>query len=340
LRIGCLYWARDDGWSRPLVRVINALGHTAVPFSPHDEIDLSLDAIFIIGPFGPVYPIVSQLKGKTLPHRPKLVLWQTEQFPSPKLPEAWRLNLGWLRSKLERSVNGTMNSAAGQSRLHPVFEKGLRYRYYGDIHWLRKQNLLDVFVVESEWWCQYLRVRGFTPLVENFGYQVECGEDLHHQRDIPVLWLGKMGTPRRARLISEIQTRLAEREIKMLMIDGIENPYLFGDERTKLLNRTRVMLNILREDWDDNSSRFFLAAPNKALIVSEPLLPHTPFIPGVHLVEASIENIPRVIEYYINHDAERDAVTARAFDLVVNRLTLEKAVVNILDALSGKPRPA
>jgi hypothetical protein len=65
------------------------------------------------------------------------------------------------------------------------------------------------------------------------------------------------------------------------------------EERRILLNRTKIALNISRQPWEDSSLRYFVVAPNRAMIVTEPTLPHTPFTPGVHLVEAPIEQIGR-----------------------------------------------
>jgi hypothetical protein len=138
------------------------------------------------------------------------------------------------------------------------------------------------------------------------------------------LWLGKTGSTRRARLLKQIRSELKERGVDMMVIDGVENPYVFGEQRTVLLNRTKIMLNVLREKWDDNSMRFILAAPCRTLIVTEPTLRHSPFLPGVHLVEAPLPQLADMICHYLTHEEERLQITDRAYQLVTQESGLDK----------------
>jgi hypothetical protein len=163
------------------------------------------------------------------------------------------------------------------------------------------------------------------------GSPPDWGGDLGLERDIPILWIGKIATSRRHRLLKRIRAELKERGLEILVVDGIENSYVFGEKRTILLNRTKIVLNLLREKWDDNSMRYFLAAPNRALIITEPTLPHTPFLAGMHLVEAPIDQIADSICYYLSHEEERRRIVDQAHQLVTTDLTLRKAVGQILD---------
>jgi hypothetical protein len=155
-------------------------------------------------------------------------------------------------------------------------------------------------------------------------------DNLELDRDIPVLWLGKIVSKRRRRLLDTVRQGLHTRGIDMHVVDGVENPYVFGRERNILLNRTVITLNLLREEYDDNSLRYFLAAPNRALIVSEPTLPHTPFMPNVHLVEAPAERIPDTIAYYLANEQARMKIVEAAYQLTTQCLTMENAVDQIL----------
>jgi hypothetical protein len=117
----------------------------------------------------------------------------------------------------------------------------------------------------------------------------------------------------------------------MMVVDGVEHPYVFGEDRIILLNRTKIVLNLLRTPWDDNSMRYCLAAPNRALVVTEPTLPHTDFTPGVHLVEAPAEQITDTICYYLAHEEERCQIVDRAYQLVTTELTMAKSAAQILE---------
>jgi len=191
-----------------------------------------------------------------------------------------------------------------------------------------------VLAITSRWTADFLRARGFDPIVAYLGSHPDWGADLKLERDIPVLWLGKIAADRRRHLLKRIRAELRSRGVEILMIDGVENPYVFGEERTALLNRTKIVLNLLRERWDDNSLRYYLAAPNRALIVTEPTLPHTPFLHGVHLIEAPIEQMADTICYYLSHDEDRRRIVDQAYQLVTTELTMKRAVGRIIEQVA------
>jgi hypothetical protein len=74
---------------------------------------------------------------------------------------------------------------------------------------------------------------------------------------------------------------------------------------------------LLREKWDDNSLRFGLATHNKALIMTEPMVDHTPhLIAGRHLVVAAPERMAETIAHYLAHEEERRLIVDAAYELV------------------------
>jgi hypothetical protein len=285
-----------------------------------------VEVIFACGPFGSLAPLGKQLSALPKSERPVLVHILTEQLANPNLPEWLRYGGGWLRSRLERwafyqQPDGTW---ALRSWLIPFVTKFHRFRYYGDLYWLQKAGVLSVLAISSRWTADFLQKRGFDPII--LPPSVMEGEYLELERDIPVLWLGKAGSSRRSRHLKQIRADLKARGIDILMVDGVEHPYVFGKERTILLNRTKIILNILREEWDDNSMRYVLAAPCRTLIVTEPTLPHSFFKPGVHLVEADISEIADTISYYLEHDEEREKIVEAAHSLVTNQSGLDKMI--------------
>ena len=112
------------------------------------------------------------------------------------------------------------------------------------------------------------------------------------ERDLDVLWIGKRRTRRRSATLDRSAPVSAARGATMHVVDGIEQPFVFGRARTVLLNRATITLNIL-PTWYDGalSYRFPLAAANRSLVVSEVALPHAPHLrPNVHYVEAAPAN--------------------------------------------------
>ena len=101
-------------------------------------------------------------------------------------------------------------------------------------YWLLVPNGLPIF----------LRPRGYTHLVGYYNFSSEWGADLSLERDILVLWLGNKGTDRRRKYLQQVRAELKKRGIEIVVIDGIEIPYVFGEERTILLNLTQITVNI------------------------------------------------------------------------------------------------
>jgi len=77
-----------------------------------------------------------------------------------------------------------------------------------------------------------------------YNFASEWGADLILERDIPVLWLGKISTDRRRKYLQQVRAELKKRGIEDVVIYGTENPYVFGEERRILLNLTQITVNI------------------------------------------------------------------------------------------------
>jgi hypothetical protein len=337
--IGIFFWKEDDGLGQEIVNTLRGMGCSASSFYYEDLPDLSrIDILLVYGPWGSLAPTAHYLEQMDPQIRPGVVLWQSEQFPNPNLPLwLWR-SVGLARSYLESFVFHKESSGGLTPRQHWnwLISKLHRYRYYGDAYRYSRRGFLDVIAVWSQWTAALLREQGIPAITAYMGYSPGCGRDLNLVRDIPVLWLGKRGSSRRSRLLDQIRAQLSEKGIDMLVVDGVEQPYVFGEERTRLLNRSKIVLNLLRKPWDNNSMRFFLASANKATVVSEPVLAHIPFLPEKHFVERPIREIPETIEYYLAHEAERKVIADQAYRLGVEQLTMRASLEKILSAIHHK----
>jgi hypothetical protein len=262
------------------------------------------------------------------------LLWQGEQFPDPRLPQFVWWSVGLARSYLESLDYTLASSRVGPLRNLLTWLTGRfhRFRYFGDIWRYQRQGLIDVLAVWSPSVGHELRGRGLAPIVVGMGYYPDCGRDLGLTRDIDVVFLGKPGSGRRRRLVEWMRAELARRGIQLLVIDGLSHPYVFGEERTQLLNRTKIVLNLLRQTWDDNSMRYFLAAANGALVVSEPTLRHSDFTAGVHLVEAPLDRLADTVQAYLEDEPGRELIVERARKLAVETLNMQATVRRLLEA--------
>lgn len=330
--VSVLFWQSSDGFGSLIADQIATLGFNVENFLFDAPLPENTDLVFAYAPFNSLYPVAKRLSSLKGLQKPNLVLWMTEPLPNPAQGEwMWRV-FGEFRSLMER-WSYDLSSKPLRTLLNWVNRKAYRYRYYGDLHWLQRQGLLLTLAVTSSWNCNLLTEKGFNPVVAYVGSHIhrQWGMDLGLKRDIPVLWIGKVATARRKQILKRLRLELSQRGVEMMVVDGVEHPYVFGEERTILFNRAKVTLNVLRHPWDDNSMRYFLAAPNRTLIITELTLPHTPFIPNVHLVQSSIAEMADTVCYYLEHEDERREIVDQAYELASTKLTLENSLRTILE---------
>jgi hypothetical protein len=135
-------------------------------------------------------------------------------------------------------------------------------------------------------------------------------------------------------LLDQVRGKLRKRGVDIHVVDNREQPFVFGEDRTRLLNRAKITLNLTRTWYDDNYSRFALAAPNRSLIVSEPLLPHCPqYEAGVHYVSAPIDQLANTIVSYLENEAKRQRIVENAYQFVTTELTFHNSIKTIMDAV-------
>jgi hypothetical protein len=344
LRIGVSIPTHDRNvqMARGVARSVASLGHTPVAFADDELLPTGLNLVITIGPLSSLVPLANQLIACSPAQRPPWALIHTEPLPNPNLPEWYRRGFGLLRSRAERAIY--VQVAPGLWRPSPSLRRLLsrahRYRYYGDLFWLRQQGVLSVLAVWSRVIADFLRARGFDPIVLTGGYQLDWGRDLGLERDIPVLWLGKPVSGRRVKLLSRLRQELHARGVPMMVVDGVEHPFVLGEERTALLNRTRIMVNFVRQKYDDNSMRYPLAAYNRVLLVSEPTLRHTFFEPGVHLVESPVDRMADTICYYLQHDDERQRIVDNAYQFVAANAQPGPAIAQVIARALGRQASA
>jgi len=332
LSVGVVHWFDEDHAATQFGQVVDYLGGQSKGFMFNSKMPDSLDMVIARGPFGSLVPIANQILALPVPQRPAFILMMSEQLPNPKIPEWIRYWGGILRTRIERIAYSKPESDKWQAspKFKWITSKAHRFRYYGDLWWLRRQGILSVLSISSKWTGEFLRVRGFDPLVLPIGHLPDKYDNLELERNVPVLWLGKIGSPRRGRILKDIRKELRTKGVEMLVIDGVENPYVFGDKCSELLSRTKIALNLLRSDWDDNSMRYLIAAPRRALIVGEITLPHTDFMPGVHRIEAPVGKLAETILYYLDHEEERRRIADQAYQLVTSYSPIDR-VLHILE---------
>ena len=190
------------------------------------------------------------------------------------------------------------------------------YSNYFAIRRLHRQGVLDLVVTSTRGRADFLKEKGIEAEYIPMGWRPDHGRDLGLKRDIDVLFLGEYRMLRRWWAVQKL--RLAG--IDVMMCGQWGNPKYFYENRVKLINRSKIFLNIPRFAGEFAGLRFIIGLVNKALIVSEPLYNSYPFVAGEHYVSATRREMPDVIRYYLSHEDEREEIAERGRQLVLKRL--------------------
>lgn len=325
-----------NGIAEAIYAELAKLGHRPEFFPLSSRAPDGVDVIFFFGPFGKFLHIPEQYSGPKLRQRPLFVFWNTEGLPDPRYP--WMLThtfsaaRSWL-GRFSHALRPGLRYLASKPPLLTLEPRLLRFRYLGDYLYAQRRGWVDVFADISAVYAGYLRQRGLPAIVAPFGSFPEWYADLDLKRDIDVLWMGKRATKRRSLALDQLRKQLHARGVTLYVADNVENPFVFGEDRTRLLNRSKITLNLLRTWYDENSLRICMAAPNRSLVVSEPLLPHVPqYQPGVHYVSAPFARLADTIVYYLEHDEELQRIVDNAYQLTTTTLTFANSMQTIMEA--------
>ena len=333
LRTAIVEWAPGDELVGLIAGELTRLGHSVTKLPPAAPLPSDLEMLWVFGPFGTIAPLMAQLNAQPSNRRPTFVWWLTEQLWHPALPHWLARGAAELRSGAERLMQRSGTSRY-PTRRHWLAWRALRFRYYGDLLWLRRHGLLSVLAVPSQWLGQFLRSRGFEVTTAVVGSHPSFAAPPSPQRDIPVLWLGTPGSGRRRRCLERVTGELARRGIAVTQVDGIQHPPVYGAARAQLLSRSLIVLNLMRRPRDCNLLRFILAAPNRALMISEPMLPHYPIHSGIHFVETPLDRMPDAVCRYLDDEPARSRITEQAYRLVTTDLTMARSIERILQQVA------
>jgi len=314
---------------------VEELGFKHSFFRFDEKIPNGTDIILVQGPYGTLFPLVEQLVEMPADVRPVLAYWFGEslQFlrPDPITRGAAFLASDLTPLSFTKLLRLPPKRASAFTRPRP----GHRLRFLGDIRWLHRQRLLDVLALSSTVYADYLLKLGIDSIVVQRGYYPGYGRWLNLERDIALLWMGKPRTKRRQGLIDWLRQQVESSGHVMHVYDGIKRDFIFGEQRTALLNRSLFVLNLNSYgSTDELSIRYYIAAANGAVILREPNDNHYPFIPGEHLVECHPHEMPEQIRYYIDHPEERQRIADNMFRLISSELTLSRSIQTILEKAS------
>jgi|GEM_PF-5529565 len=327
-----LLFAKEYGWEAtevstvlakiPTLEVVEILREKKSFDSLRPE---QFDLILTYGPhIGSMMPLLKWLKQSEPTKLPRLIWWLNENIPEI---EVWKQTkfIGQLRMFFDQYIE---DQTLGKSNW---FDKlGHRYRILAELFWLQQQNIPLLVATTSKRRSELLSQLKFNSIHVPMGWgpSNELGFDLNLERNIPVVWVGSF--PKiRSRRVKIIKPLLKELEKRNIQVE-LYTKNLTGQHRTEVLNRAKILLNLLRHPLDYTGHRLILGAANKALLVSEIMVDPMPFESEKHMIQVPVEQLAEKIAYYLKHEEERKKIVDAAYDLVMNELTMENAVKQVL----------
>lgn len=324
-RIGIMRWPIGQGITNAIMQDLSGLGHEVHGFTFDAHIPTNIDLLFLHGPYAPFLPLLEKINQRS--RRPKVIFWHTEGLPD--------LNLPWTAMRSGATLRSSISRWGGDRLPKTVHNRATRFRVLGDLIYAYRKGWIDLLADVSAVYAQRFNQHGLPTLFAPFGSHPAWHQDMHLERDIDVLWMGKWGSQRRKNILQRLRQELQANGVNIYMADNVEKPFIYGVERTRFLNRAKITLNLLRTWYDENSLRFCLAAPNRSLCMSEPLLNHVPhYQVGKHYISAPIDQLTDTILYYLKNEDERQAITTQAHALLTQELTMQKSISRILVSLT------
>lgn len=279
---------------------------------------------------GSLLPTAQRLESYPRDKRPFFYWWFTEAMVNPKIP----IQFVRVASKLHAKCNLCIAQFPAARRklwakcLDRLFlKRHFRLRAMGEMYEFHSRGLLGGLASTAPSKADYFRRHGFKPIVAPIGYHPTFhGRDLGLDRDTDVGFLGRIHTKRRRRLLEQVKKDLEIRDIKI----SFPSEELDGEDRTRFLNRTKIILNISQQPYDFAGLRFMFCAANKALLVSEPVLDQEPFVPGRHMIAVSVDRLAETIEFYLSGEEQRQEIVEQAHRLISEEFTIHQMIGRIL----------
>jgi hypothetical protein len=282
----------------------------------------------------------------------KRVLWQLEPLPPPVEGLPKRILQADLSSLRDPSRFGSLLYRVGRSALARAFALSLRsttqvdtsksdvrrllsypLKQVRDVVQLWQNGLLDHIVVSVPSRKALLAQHGIPSKVVPVGYLPELGSFLPGlERDVDVLFLGRISA-RRRHLLNGIQSHLQRNRRVMRVVDS----GCFGEERTLLLNRSKIILNLQKYPWEFPVIRLLMAMGCKTLVVSERATDPGPFVHGRHVIVRDAPELGEALIRYLEKDAERSRIVDEAHSFVTEHFTLASLLSDALTPILRAP---
>jgi len=330
-------------YAKAVLEALSGKGVSCHVLADGDEAVLGFDNVLLLGIFPRIVETGALLRTNRDPRR-KVVGWAVE----PLLPAD-------LAGVLRRLGMAMTSARLGYPASVPAFRRLFRLpyhliarfalgRYSGQIAaneaqfvfdqtaWVERgfaEGWLTRLLVSTNQKKSAMRASGHDALFAPVGHNAaEYGHDLGGPRDLDVLFLGRaVGRWRRGvlrRIVSDLRRRGASVDIRTT---GVR-----GDDRTELLNRTRVILHLHKYPWDTPWMRWYLASANGAVVCSQPLASPQPLRPGIDYLSAEPASLGEEIVRLLDDEPARLAMLDSCRRRMAEEMSMEMTVDRVLEA--------
>jgi hypothetical protein len=282
-----------------------------------DEFDTSDRIIFIGG--NALWHERALERIRHLPDRdhPGVIVWHSEPLPFPR---AAGLRLAPL----------TMREI-GKIVLH---DRRVSDPYSNTRHLRRidREGIVDLLTVATKSYQAFLAEQGIAAEHIPVGYHPVHGHRLNLERDIDILFIGDLRVRRRQKIFR----RLEQQGLLVHAVGSYSDPRYWGESRTELLNRAKILLNLPRHSGLLADLRLILGMATGALVISEPVYLPDPYEPGRHYVEAAIDDIANTARHYLADEEARRRIADVAHAFITEELTMKRSFTHLLDLAAGR----
>jgi len=338
---------------------LSEVGVPAVAVKDGDPQAFDQQVLLLVGS-GRAFPEFAKLARWRSRSRPRIVLWHQQPLPPPVLTKradelGQRLISGQWEDLLGRWASGLSRLIPAQGRVRMVLQRLLALPVkrefervggaeYGNVGWddlctiFEEATWLAEAFNEAEPWIDvvacstptrvaFLRQCGIAARFVPLGFHCAWGELGTSERDIDVLFVGTCHSPSRRSLVPEVLRQLSDWGYSTREA----NVFPCGLQRTQLLQRARVVLNVLRFPWEFPGPRLFASAACGALCVSNEAVQNEPFEAGLHFIRAPRTRMAESISWYLTHEEERRRHAARALQSFTADLGLVDSLEKLLE---------
>jgi hypothetical protein len=345
-----------------LAAVVQELGGEPFFVRDGDRAALEADVVILFGKCS-AFDASARLLGAHSTRRPATVLWHVEPLPPGLIPaQAQNAARRLARCELNRlphPLSTLVRSLPG----HSLFVNLVRQAYSAPLvrrcHWegrtpngrvhgrewyhavkhalwfqQRYSSVWCDFVAASTMpRCQVLTQMGIPCEYAPLGYHPLWGTNQGADRDIDVVFLGRVKQTGRERLLGRIERQLAGAGAKLVVADR----GCYGENRTKLLNRARISLDLAKNTWEMPVLRLLVSMACGALVVTNcPLAPY-PFR-ETHLARGGSESLAAAILEHLRNEPVRRQITEAAYRHLTTELAWYPVVARILQRALAQRR--